>query len=52
MFTIFLLIWEMFFLYFFVSYHGKQETWYTKPKKVWNLQKAFSLRKLKFVGLK
>ena len=29
---------------FFVSNHGKQERWCTKPKKVWNLQKAFSLR--------
>ena len=35
---------------FLVSNHGKQET---KPKKVWNLQKAFSLRTIfKFVGLK
>ena len=32
------------FILCFVSNRGKQETWYTKPKKVWNLQKAFSLR--------
>ena len=32
---------------FFVSNHGKQETWQTKPRKVWNLQKAFSLRTIK-----
>ena len=32
---------------FLVSNHGKQETWLTKPKKVRNLQKAFSLRTIK-----
>ena len=33
---------------FFVSNHGKQETWYTKPKKVWK----FLYAQLKFDGLK
>ena len=32
------------FTLFFVSNHGKQETWQTK---MWNLRKAFSIRTIK-----
>ena len=32
---------------FFVSNHGKQETWLTKPKKKCGIYKSFSLRTIK-----